>query len=1573
MKEIMKKIMVCLAMLAGLTTLASTDSVFENSKGAKIPYNSKGTVVRGEWTSQLDKTMKQAASENVPVLVFWANNGCGHCAATEVELCTKTFTSWQKKTQIYMVFACGGYPGPAKNEADVAKEVARDKSGEFPYVGVYWGTGASKTYKGKSYNNKPMGTFTGNGLDAATFIKKVEALIKGYTPAIGGWFAFTDESEGNRYEADSSTKKVVLKMKRDSAKKSAVGMDSVKLYKNSVKDANLVKTYTANWTKGATTLNLTIAIPSGLKDGNKLIAVINGESKAKYKNTIYFVEPENSAANPRWKGAEFGEWTADIDAAKALAKSKASSVVSDGKAASVATAKAYTLVSMQGSLWCHDCANTDRNFLDQKDSNGKNKFQAWAKSKNVALVAMDIPSFTGPTYKDRASPTIFSKDAYATTLAFENAEWGIYDVSKGGAPAKLTNAVVRSGLGYMTRNGISDADALATLKKFHNYAYNTPEKGGFHLYYGANDLRNEDGNPNRTGVPIFVLLRSDGTIAARLTRFASVSPLKADRNNFDSFIKRFDEMLAIADATGSDADASEIGNNMPSAKSIELPIGSRTAVEGRLCAADMRDTFKLTNFKGAADVRVALSGSSSAEVEAQFMIYKDGAFELVGDPIVTKINANAELLGEFNDIGTCYLRIRGTDPAATAFAMASSTANHFTEFSLAASVESLNPQQAKASVPVSSNDTVQIVVSEGKIYRLTGIVTEPLPEGLSPLENGMFGAEVNGDVELTAAADGEIEFQEWEPCMISFNNNEPKDGIGESKGKWTVKVLRTGGVSGAVSARVSVDVENSTFYYDHDTKELPRFAIDGKWGFVSKKLSWKDGDDATKSLVIELEQDAELMKYFGDGQIVLKLDELASDADDAGLGKSSYTLKVKDESDKVQSTISITGTDPAAAVDGVIYARRAAGVSMSLGRSNDGVALGNSIALRADVDSVTFAGDAYGTKVYWDADDYAEKTVAVSGLPSAEKKTVVSLLPTKSSFRAGTPKEITIVSVDNKAPAFKTDKLAQIKLVTYSKCAAVAEFDPNYIQSGDELSALLIKGALPKGISAKVSGQKLKFTGKPTAAGSYTAYFRACATRNGRLVKGMPLKVSFRVVDPTTVKASDKTYGHLANTAVKTSRTISSMMVLTGGDPSRLTGTLDVTIPKNGKLSAKYASVGGTISFSATGWDAKNFADADGTLTATLKPSKDGYALTVMARPNGRVEAILTDKYVKDQELTAKSLGNVWSSKASAKAWIGIYNGAFAPAGTPYYLGDGQYGAFCGDIAEPANEDFDAPAGYGYISLKLTSKAAATGKMTWAGKLPNGQAISGSAVLSKGAAKWVGRSGYAYLPVFRSLSTDKLALVAEIKKGAASDKNGGNRFLLGCPDLSPVLPLGRWIHKGDGNTGYTMDIHMMGGFYNPTKSLKECCKQSAMNPTSMKLQVEAPEKAGYDRYDGRGKAKAIPVQTVAVGNNSITVKNATNKFKLEIDRSTGIISGSLRVNYTLGGNSRYLDATWNGVLLTGWSSECDCSEGDAVQMPFICGALSFPDTVPYKDGGSTKKAEVLSGGRIYSGAAFPEQ
>ena len=42
------------------------------------------------------------------------------------------------------------------------------------------------------------------------------------------------------------------------------------------------------------------------------------------------------------------------------------------------------------------------------------------------------------------------------------------------------------------------------------------------------------------------------------------------------------------------------------------------------------------------------------------------------------------------------------------------------------------------------------------------------------------------------------------------------------------------------------------------------------------------------------------------------------------------------------------------------------------------------------------------------------------------------------------------------------------------------------------------------------------------------------------------------------------------------------------------------------------------------------------------------------------------------------------------------------------------------------------------------------------------------------------RSGYAYLPIFKKTASDNLSLVAEIKSGAASDKNGGNLGTPGC-------------------------------------------------------------------------------------------------------------------------------------------------------------------------------------------------
>ncbi len=533
--------------------------------------------------------------------------------------------------------------------------------------------------------SKTTGKIYGTPTEAGSFTVKVtvkdaagnkitQNILLEIEQTVGARFDVRATSRGHRYEAETTTKAVALRMVRASSKKSVVGSDVVKVYNGD----DLVKKYTVNWDEGVTTLDLSVKIPSGLEAGDKLKAVINGQTANRYINYIYFVDKENSAANPKWVGEsfDFGEWTADIDAAKELAASTAVS----------GSTKAYTLVSIQGSMWCHDCANTDRNFLDLVDDEGNNRFKAWAKANNIALVSMDIPSFSGSEWDDFASPTLMSRVPYKSTLAFEFPAWGIYDVSLAGAPASLTNSILRSGLGYMSRKGITDDEAAETLEKFHDLAYNTPEEGGFHLNYGSNDVRNEDGNVNRTGVPIFVLLRSDGTIAARMTRFASKSPLKADRDNFDYFIYRFEEMLEIADQEEYEVDAYEVGNNIPSESSAELPVDAHTLVGGRLCHSDMRDTFKLTGVTGPATVSVELTGDSEAEVTAQFIKELDGEFELVGDAVTVSINSYAELTCDIEESGTYYLRIAGADITSEHFAVENASADNFTSFTLKASL-----------------------------------------------------------------------------------------------------------------------------------------------------------------------------------------------------------------------------------------------------------------------------------------------------------------------------------------------------------------------------------------------------------------------------------------------------------------------------------------------------------------------------------------------------------------------------------------------------------------------------------------------------------------------------------------------------------------------------------------------------------------------------------------------------------------------------------------------------------------------------------------------------------------------
>ena len=1564
MNKIKKLVSVAAAALVGIA-FGKTDSVYEiETWGSvdKINYNSKGDVERGEWTSQFNKTFALAEKEGVPLMVFWGNDGCGHCAALESDMSGSTFTKWQKEYGIYMTFNIGGYSGPAGDEDEVwdAKSAAFDFSGEFPYIGVWW-----TNSKGKF---DQLGTFTGNGLSAEQVISKVKGLLKGYSPNQGGQFAvsYKDETDTHRYEAEIVAKDVSVDVKfvREASAKNATGKDTVLVTDPSGKQ---IKKTTVSWEKGELEKTLAVKIPEGTftKAGQKVtVAITKDDGKtAKDKTYIYAVSAENSPVNPDFKGCtKFGEWTMDIAAAKAYAAANGGLV----------------LVCVQGSQWCPDCANVERNFLSLK-ADGKNRFQAWAEKQKLALVAIDVPNFESTTTVACSSPSLLKADPYNKALARES------EYPQSGASEDELKQTAHSGLGYLSRKGISAKDAAAVLERNRKLVQTNTDKvaadgvRGFH--------RPEDTNANRTGVPIFVLLRADGTVAARLTRMAAVSPMKADQKNFDNYLKRIVEMQAIAAE-----DATEIENNYPSAGSVAVKVGA--SAKGQISNTDAQDSFRLVGVGGNARFGVKVSGASGAKVSVQLALRgADGAVALLGKPVEVAISKGKTVAASVTKPGECFAIVKAADLTSADFKVESAADRHFTDFTVTAVQPKAIPGEARTELFVSGG-SVEIKVAKGKQYRITGL-GETDSAKLAKVGDDTYLAKVSDVVKVPVAVAGStIAYQLWSVGTVEFKNDEPKGGISESAGSWKITLVRSG-AAGDCTARVRLNLKKTDYFYDFDAKTLPRFDVNGsKWPFEYVDVNWKDGDKSDKTITVNLlGSPAQLKKYYGDGQIVFDLEAIGT----AGLGaKTSYTLKVKEDQKPAASVIAISRANPKTSTSRHIYARKSSKVKLAITRDGSYGSGGVSVATS---ESVKIAGTGYDAKkkfLSWDDRDDEDRILSITKLPKAGSTVKIEVKASSDKavakwFKIDSAKSaVKISSVADDAPEFEARSVTYT-VARYVNVSKKIGYNSAYVHAGGKLGAKRLKGELPAGLTAKVKSNKLTITGAATAKqGSYAVCYVPREKVNGVTVSGIPIRVVIKVIDPTEVSAKDKTYGMYANASVAKSRTLDGLMVFAGTDPSRLAGLLKVSIPATGKVTAKYTCTGGTISFSATQWDSILTAPVTlsigtfpvGTLVARPSVTTEGakgYSLTVYAAPNGRVLAAVNDP-VYEGDLGAYSDGKAWSASNSAEAWRGIYNTTLVPGGSKYYAGVDVYANLSGGITEPENKEACAPHGSGYLSFTMTDDDDCdAGRIRWAGMLPSGQSVSGSTVLTCGVDGFIGRSGYAYAPVFLKTGTDILSIVAEIKKDAAS--KGLSRVVLGSPDFAsktdgvPDLPLGFWEHndatKG-ADASFSMDLHLFGSFYNPKQSLLKCCEKSYVKAEQVLL-FDTVAKAGYNPdAKSRGTMPEVTPVEIGVGEGDIRIltsdKKNPNAVSVSFARATGIVTGT----FVLGsefkdGSHSTVEAKWRGVLLTGWGEECQCGEGGGdIYLPFICGGYSFKDTIPYKSGSKTKTAAVQNGGFAYS-------
>ena len=1483
-----------------------------------VTWSTSKTIEPGVWNSNFDTAKAYAAENGLPLIAVWSKVGCHYCNIFDGHLENEAFKAWAAETGMVMIYLKASKDGDFK----AARDWIRGSYTGFPFIRVYWEKKGEPTKSDRFMGR--MGSY-GGGVD--NLIARIKKTIGDWkyasTPAYsGGSFASTG-TDGNRLEAEAGTGSVSLELVRDATSAEVATNNTLKVVGPDGKAAGAV---VVNWAAGQTNQTVAVDISSVnfTADGQQaLLIAVDAEGVEQATNTVtYVADSGKTPANPLWIGERtasggsgspkgsvqvgaapatalgWGEWTMDLD-------------VATNKVAA-AKGEAYTLVLIEGSLWCHDCANTERNFLNVKDGSGKYRLVEWAKSNNVALVALDIPNFSTNSM-ECASPTLLSRKAYTTTLAYEGEVKGFkfYDVSKGGAPESLTKPMERSGLGYLTRKGISDNEAAKVLERNWKLVTTNTDKGGFH--------RPEDANKFRTGVPIFVLLRKNGTVAARLTRFAASSPMKD--LNWDNAIKRFDEMLKVAATAGGHADASEIANNDASttAQSFKANGGSG---KGEISHADFQDVFKLEGVGGNALQKVVVTGAVDAVVAVQFMkLNAEGASEAVGTAAKGKLSEGVALEETFAEAGDFFVKVSGGDIATDDFTVDNAKADNFAAFAISGDVV-LVPQETQASgAAPTDSDKVVMRLEKGQTYRIEGVNPSAVSGVLETKNDKFYTALADGDVEITVAdKGGTVTYQKWVPGKVGFV--EGAKTVKESVGKVAVAIARTDGSSGDVTVRVSLDEENTTL---KDGDGNLRFTP-----FEPMELTWADGKMSSTNVTVEILDDK---RFDGPGDVALKL-ELVSDWNgDTVLTTTNYVLSVTEDDKQDAGQVAFTGAEPFFSKKATVYAKENEGATVYAERieASDGW-----VSAKVNVTGdAKLEIDGVATNVIaWANHQYAAQPIKVTGLAAGKTAKLTLANPTDGLKILSASNVVTIISVAADAPAFEMP----VATAAIQRYVASSNVYPVVLADGAKdakLTFTKLLGTLPAGLKVvyDASANAMAIVGAPTAeAGVYPVVYQVTQQVGSKKTPGLTVEITFTVTDPTS-KSAGAPYNAAIAAQNNKARTIMDIPIVSS---NRLAGVVTVTIPAKGNVSAKYTCSAGTVAFSTKNWSA--FDPESRELTATLASKAKGYSMELVACDDGSVAVDIIDPNFADV-VEGESSGKVWSKAESAEEAKGYYTVSLISAGVT-------------ELREGV-----APRGDGYLTLKMDNASAwNAGKMTWAGMLPNGTAVSGSAILSRTDCDSLS------LPVFKCTATDELAVLLNV-----------------CSSITESDEIGavwRHVDKASEELSYEVEFNTYGGLYSATSNLAEAF---AIGYPNVKTPTLVFDIAGLLGRVGGGTPADMAEVAVTITDSKMSIrKDAENPqgATLSFDRKKGIVKGKFNLPYTTAsGEVKTLKADYTGVVLIGWGVDCGCGLDDTSALPtlaFVNGAFYVADKETVSVGGKDKTVTVKRGGSARVGVVPAE-
>ena len=1490
-------------------------------------------VQPGQWHADLEKARAYAEANGLPLVAVWSNGDfCQHCLIWEGCANSPVFVKWMKSSGMVFYFGCvtdgylnaagdfGGGPSSDGKEGYHGTSFywcCRNQNSTlaWPYIRFYWPKGGvDMVYTGSATDgeyvvkgglpcmvrddlisanpqmNAPWvvlgdyGTYNPGGRFLVDFITNSSTGVLRKFSAVpayaGGEFAVKSSTDAARacleVEKNTTLASIAVPLVRnDSSIRAYAATNRVVCTYPSGK----VVTNSVFWAAKQKTAEMSLGLSQDWLKSSSQTPTIKLElyDRSMAKKATLRVAIVDPVANSPANPLWLGERTAD---SLGWGEWTMDIDVATAKVAKVVAAgkKAYTLVLVGGSLWCPDCYALDEYLID------KDEFKKWAADNNVACVAIDEPIFTSSTNPD--APTLLSHES------FDSKTYGTV-----------------SGSGWLSRHGVplsgnGGRNAATVLARNLDYVNKDTDHGGLCLPEPEESSARKTGGW-KTGVPGIVMMRSDGSVFGRIYQFSNDGRTTLKSAKIGNLIKRLDELLAQ-----SDANSGEERNDSISAKK-PIAIGGRDRVgkKATLSFTDQADYYKIDAPEGT-DVLFELTCSTYSNLTVSIV---NGALE---DPDSAPVASGTNTTGQASiraslPSANCFLKVSypvddNGYPKDKFFALGKSgstlCAYTLVSDSVFVAQDTLNTQSIDSSAP-----EVTIALTRGQSYKFNGLAAQSSKNAalLSyDSKTKLWTAKTSGaatlELDTGAAVVGKIAFgyQKWNPGTVGFVRSawtvSEKGDDASGNFNYLIGVSRTGGVSG--KARAKVVLSSTTAPQDVAGSVY-------EWNDVDL-LEWPEGSDETKTVSITIKGNPH-----ADGLQNLSFDLKQADiAGDAAVS-GNFTLTIEDD-DEANSGMLALVTAGGAEIPANRKVVAKAGSSLKLGVSREKGADGA-------LSGIVAFGGATG-RVAWNGRDTAVKTAEFT-VPAYNAKGANTVLVTLSGLSGASvdsaAKYLTVEVVPASSVEFEESS------ATFAPAVRNVRYGPRAVNvkkmslaSGDasKLSVSKISGSFAPGLEwvfdpGEGDAGAIVFSGTPTRVGSYSATYQLFESGT----PGGTVTVSIQVADPAAA-VGDKP---AVNPHIAAARTFRNVMVVSN---DCLVGLMTVTVPPSGRLSAKYRPLFGTdVSLMSESWSECDDGDYIAELDAISEDAAD-CGLTVTAKTDGSIAVKLRDS---GEVLDCIVPDDNWSSKKPASAWKGYYTVSLP-------------------VEANLTETRALASGAGYATLRMTaSQAVNSGKMTYAGVLPDGKAFSGMSVLAKATGK------DAILPVVWGSGADRLSAVFVINQSADKYR-----------DVWPHAKVNaHWVHAqpSAASASYVARLGVYGALYESSGLNMESCCLDTFNTQYLTFFAEPGLLQHSDRFK-RGAALAWPVNAgtkvwvrLEKDVTRITLKDSSaakenNGLTFSFNLSSGIVTGNLRLDF----NASSVTAKYRGVVLPGWGvgSGCaDCTDSEYVKRPFISGACWFND------------------------------